>query len=153
MLLARLLEASPNATGVLFDRPEVVAEAGPALEARGLSARVELVAGDFFEDVPAGGDLYVLKHILHDWDDARALRIIRSCHRAGSPGSTLLVVERLLGRHADPMAHVADLLMLVMFGGRERSAAEYQALLDAGGYRLERVVPLSMFGLLEARRT
>jgi predicted O-methyltransferase YrrM len=152
VLLAGLLQANPRARGVLLDLPEVVDGAHEALAERGLAGRVEVVAGDFREEVPPDGDLYVLKHILHDWDDEQAARILRSCHRAGRPGSTLLVIERLLGPGADPLAHVADLLMLVMFAGRERTREEFEALLDAGGYRLERVVRLPMFSVLEARR-
>jgi hypothetical protein len=152
VLLARLLREAPSARGVLFDRADVVSGAGPVLAGRGVAGRVEIVAGDFFESVPAGGDLYLLKHILHDWDDERALRILHTCAAAAPPGSTLLVVERLLGSGADANAYVADLLMFVMFGGRERTEAEYEALLAAAGYRLERVTRLSMFGLLEARR-
>ncbi|HSH58787.1 MAG TPA: methyltransferase [Acidimicrobiales bacterium] len=150
ILLARLLEASPHATGVLFDLPEIVAEANQHLRRHGVDDRVETVAGDFFSEVPSGGDLYLLKHILHDWDDRRAARILERCHAAGGAGHTLIVVERLLGPSADPVAHVADVLMLAMFGGRERTQAEYESLLEDGGYRLARVVPLSMFALLEA---
>lgn len=152
VVLARLLEANPSAEGVLFDLPEVLEGARAAIEARGLADRVELRSGDFFEEVPAGGDLYVLKHILHDWDDEHAANILRSCHRASRPGSTVVLVERLLGPESSPVDYVADLLMLVMFGGKERSQPEFEELLAAGGYRLERVVPLSLFALLEARR-
>ena len=152
VLLARLLEENPRAGGVLFDLPEVLEGARSALEARGLAPRVELRAGSFFEEVPAGGDLYVLKHILHDWDDERAAAVLRACHRASVPGTTLLVVDRVLGPASHAVDYVADLLMLVMFGGKERSRSELEELLAAGGYRLERVVPLSLFALLEARR-
>jgi hypothetical protein len=152
VLLARLLEANPAAQGVLFDLPEVLEGARAAVGARGLAGRVELRAGSFFEEVPAGGDLYLLKHILHDWDDQGAQRILEVCHRAAPPGSTLVVVERVLGPGSSPVDYVADLLMLVMFGGKERSEDEYEALLERTGYRLDRVVPLSMFALLEARR-
>lgn len=151
ILLGRLLEANPRATGVLFDLPELVSEADQHLEQRGLANRVQMVGGDFFSEVPPGGDLYLLKHILHDWDDQHAARILERCHVAGGPGSILLVVERLLGPDSDPVAHVADILMLAMFGGRERTEREYESLLKGAGYRLERVVPLSMFALLEAR--
>lgn len=152
VLLASLLQANPAAQGVLFDLPEVLEGARAAVEARGLAGRVELHAGSFFEEVPAGGDLYLLKHILHDWDDEGAERILRVCHRAAPPGSTFVVVERVLGPGSSPVDYVADLLMLVMFGGKERSEAEYEALLERTGYHLERVVPLSMFALLQARR-
>ncbi len=110
-----------------------------------------MVGGDFFSEVPPGGDLYLLKHILHDWDDQHAARILERCHAAGGTGSTVLVVERLLGPDSDPVADVADVLMLAMFGGRERTEREYESLLEGAGYRLERVIPLSMFALLEAR--
>jgi hypothetical protein len=153
VLLARLLEENDRAQGVLFDRPEVLEGARAALEASGLADRVELVGGDFFTEVPEGGDLYLLKHIVHDWDDERATRILRNCHLAGGPGSRLVLVERVLGPTSSAVDYVADLLMLVMFGGKERSRAEFDALLAAGGYRLERVVPLSMFALLEATPT
>ncbi|HEX2064598.1 MAG TPA: methyltransferase [Acidimicrobiales bacterium] len=152
VLLAALLRANPDATGVLFDRPEVVTGARDALARRGLTERVELVEGDFFEEVPSGGDLYLLKHILHDWDDERAGRILERCHEAAPPGATLLVVERLLGPGADAVAALADLLMMVLFGGRERTADEYRRLLAGAGWKVQRVVPLSMFGLVEATR-
>ncbi len=152
VLLARLLEENLPAAGVLFDLPEVLDGARSAIEARGLGHRVELRGGSFFEEVPEGGDLYVLKHILHDWDDERAAAILRTCHRASEPGTTLLVVERVLGPESHAVDYVADLLMLVMFGGKERSRSELDDLLARGGYRLERVVPLSLFALLEARR-
>ncbi|HEX2063458.1 MAG TPA: methyltransferase, partial [Acidimicrobiales bacterium] len=123
-----------------------------ALAVQGLADRVELVEGDFFEEVPSGGDLYLLKHILHDWDDETASRILDRCHEAAPPGATLLVVERLLGPDADAVAALADLLMLVLFGGRERTADEYRRLLAGAGWEVQRVVPLSMFGLVEATR-
>ena len=150
ILLARLLEANPRARGVLFDLPELVSEADRHLRRRGLADRVEIVGGDFFSDVPPGGDLYLLKHILHDWDDQHAARILERCRAAGGEGSVLLLVERLLGPGSDSVAYIADMLMLTMFGGRERTEREYQSLLEGAGYRLERVVPLSMFALLEA---
>lgn len=109
-----------------------------------------MVGGDFFSDVPPGGDLYVLKHILHDWDDQHAAGILKRCRVAGGAGSVLLVVERLLGPDSDPVAQIADILMLAMLGGRERTEGEYESLLAGAGYRLQRVVPLSMFALLEA---
>lgn len=152
VLLARILEQNPDASGVLFDRPEVVELARASLAEREVASRIELRGGDFFEAVPAGGDLYLLKHILHDWDDEHAAAILHTCHRAGRAGSTLLLVERVLGPDSGAVDLVADLLMHVMFAGKERSEREFEALLDGAGYRLERIVPMPMFSLLEARR-
>lgn len=158
VLLAGLLAAAPQATGVLFDRPEVIAEARPVITSRGLAGRVELVGGDFFTEVAPGGDLYVLKSVLHDWDDAHALQILINCHRAAQPGSTLLVVEGVLptGPQPSPL-HLLDLHMLVQVDGRERTREQHQALLEAAGYRLERVIPprsgaYPPWSLLEAHR-
>ena len=151
-LLAGLLDSNPAATGVLFDQPDAAAGGREVLDGRGLTGRVEATGGDFFTDVPSGGDLYVLKAILHDWDDEHSLRILRNCHRAAAPGSTLLVIERVVGAGADPSIHLVDLLMLTMLGGRERSRAEFEALLDTAGFHLERITPTPRFGLIEARR-
>lgn len=157
-LLAGLLETAPQATGVLFDRPEVIDEARLMITTRGLATRVELIGGDFFTEIPAGGDLYVLKSVLHDWDDAHCLRILTNCHRAARPGSTLLVVEGLVPTEPQPSPlHLVNLLMLIQLGGRERTREQHQALLEAAGYRLERVIPprpgaYSWCGMLEARR-
>ncbi|MBV8995967.1 MAG: methyltransferase [Pseudonocardiales bacterium] len=158
-LLVDLLKAAPQATGVLFDRPEVIAEARPAITACGLAERVELVGGDFLTEVPPGGDLYVLKSVLHNWDDAHALRILANCHRAARPGSTLLVVEGVVPTEPEPSPlHLFNLFMLVLVGGRERTREQHQTLLETVGYRLERVLPapagaFSRVSLLEAHRS
>jgi hypothetical protein len=153
-LLAALLRANPAAKGVLFDRPNVIAEARQAIHARGLTERVELVGGDFFEEVPAGADLYLLKWILHDWDDAQSRAILRNIHRVAAAHSKLLIVERLLPSAPEPsLVHLMDLNMLVLAGGRERSREEFETLLSSAGYRLERVMPLPHFlNLIEAIR-
>jgi SAM-dependent methyltransferase len=157
-LLAKLLEAAPQATGVLFDRPELIAKARPVITARGLATRVELVGGDFHSEVPPGGDLYVLKSILHNWDDAHAARILANCHRAARPGSTLLLVESVLPTEPEPSpVYLRDLLMLIQTGGRERTREQYHTLLEAAGYQLAQVIPLRPeahhpWSLLEAHR-
>lgn len=102
LLLTGLLATAPAGTGVLFDLPAVIAGAHEALAATGQGDRVELVGGDFFEEVPAGGDLYLLKSVLHDWDDERALRILRNIHRAAAPDAKLAVIEGLLPSHPAP---------------------------------------------------
>ena len=158
VLLAALLAAAPRATGVLFDRPEVIAEARRGISARGLAQRVELVGGDFFTEVPPGGDLYVLKSVLHNWDDEQALQILTSAHRAAEPGSTLLVIEGVLPSEPEPSPlHLINLLMLVQLGGCTRTREQWQALLEAAGYRLDQVIPplpgeYLHWSLLEAHR-
>ena len=152
VLLGHILGAHPAMGGVLFDLPHVVAEAAPVLRAAGVAERCEVVAGDFFQGVPAGGDGYVLKGILHDWDDAAAVAILRACHRAIAPGGTLLVIERLVAppnEGAD--AKFSDLNMLVMPGGRERTQDEFEALLAASGFGLSQVVATgTRMSMLEA---
>lgn len=158
VLLAALLAAAPQATGVLFDRPEVIATARPVIIAQGLAERMELIGGDFFAEVPPGGDLYLIKSVLHNWDDDRARRILANCHRAAEPGSILLVIESICADREPSPLHLINLAGLVS-GGRERTREQHQALLEAAGYRLERVIPLltptsSYFelSLLEAHR-
>jgi hypothetical protein len=154
VLLSRMLRSAPAVRGVLFDLPDVIDEARELLWRPELAGRVELVAGDFFQSVPEGGDLYVLKHVLHDWDDERATQILTNCHRAARPDSVLLVVETLLpGGPGPARIHLLDVHMLV-HGGRERSRDEYDVLLRASGYRLERIIPTPVGeSLLEVRRT
>lgn len=151
-LLAAVLAEHPQARGVLFDLPEVVAAAQPSLAARGLGERVTTVGGDFLKAVPAGGDVYLLKHILHDWDDARAVAILGNIRAAMKPTSRLLIVELALPESAEPSpAHFMDLNMLVMLDGRERTPSEYAALLAQAGLRLTRFSPTaSPVGLAEA---
>ena len=152
-LLAELLQRYPEVRGVLFEQEHVLAGAPELLAASGVDARVQLVAGDFFAEVPAGGDAYLLKSVVHDWDDERAIQVLATCRRAMGADSTLLLVERLLAGPDDGfLAAFSDLNMMVMPGGRERTEAEYVTLLDRAGLRLTRVVPTAgAFALLEAR--
>ncbi len=134
--LAAILAKHAAMRGVLFDQPHVVSGAGSLLEAAGVADRCEVVGGSFFDAVPRGGDAYVLKAILHDWEDADCVRILRTCRRAMADGATLLVVERELGPpNEHPDSKFSDLNMLVAPGGRERSPEEYAALLEAAGFR------------------
>lgn len=140
-LIASILSAYPSAQGVVFDLPEAVGDAGPRLEAAGLTARCQLRAGSFFDAVPPGGDAYLLSRILHDWDDDHAARILRSTRRAMTARATLLVIERIVSPESPSLeATLSDLNMLLMNGGCERTSAEYEALLAAGGFSLARVV-------------
>jgi hypothetical protein len=153
-LLAAILLANPGLRGVLFDRPQVVAEAGHQLETAGLGGRCEVVGGDFFESVPAGGDAYILKRVLHDWDDERASAILRTCHRAMADGGRLLVVELVLPPGNEPsLGKLFDLLMLVDLGGRERTEADYRALLAGAGFELTAITPTrSLVSVVEGMR-
>ena len=139
--LAALLAAHPAMRGVLFDQPHVVAGAPSVLHSAGVDERCDVVAGSFFDTVPAGGDAYVLKAIIHDWDDEDDLRILRRCREAIGPEGTLLVVERELGAPNESAdAKFSDLNMMVGPGGRERTREEYAALFEASGFALERSV-------------
>jgi hypothetical protein len=154
VLLRGFLSRLPNARGILFDRPEIADVAKNAIAASGFAERVDVVGGDFFADVPAGGDLYLLKHVLHDWPDDKCDQILRNIHRAAAPGSRLLVIEMLLPDGPGPSpVPLMDINMLVMVGGRERTAAEYAEMLGHCGYAVERIVPTpGVFHVIEARR-
>jgi hypothetical protein len=131
-----------HARGVLFDLPHVIAAAREMIEGAGLANRCELLAGDFFERVPAGGDLYLLKRVVHDWDDQRASAILRICRAAMGEQSRLLVIEHVLPPgNAPSWGKLLDLQMRVLTpGGRERDEARFRALLTSAGLRLERVI-------------
>ncbi len=141
-LLAAILTKHPSMRGVLFDQPQVVAGAEQVLRDAGVADRCQVVGGDFFEAVPDGGDAYVLKSILHDWEDEQARAIVRTCRRAVGPNGKLLVIEREISPpNEGPRAKFLDLQMMVGAGGRERTHEEWAALFAAGGFRLERVTP------------
>lgn len=144
--LAAILEANPHTSGVLFDLPHVIEGARSLLEAEGVAARCELVGGDFFQSVPAGGDAYILKTVIHDWDDDHSITILKNCYRAMANSGRLLLVERVMPARMEQSASFqlvarGDLQMLVMAGGRDRTEAEFRALLDAAGFMLTNIVP------------
>jgi hypothetical protein len=151
-LLVALLVEHPAMRGVLFDQPHVLAGAQDVLRSAAVADRCDLVGGSFFDGVPGGGDAYVLKSILHDWDDGEAATILRRCRAAMSASAVVLVVERVLGpANEGPDAKFSDLAMLVTQGGRERGVDEFGALFAAAGLRLERAVAsASPFYVLEA---
>lgn len=143
-LLATILRNNPGTRGILFEQPHVIASAEEELVAAGVADRCTFVGGDFFVEVPAGGDAYVLSQILHDWDDERCVAILGQCRRAMPDHGKLLVVELVLPPGDDPfLGKWLDLHMLVLLGGRERTATEYDALFRAAGFKLARVVPTS----------
>jgi len=154
-LLGQILEATPTAHGVLFDRPAAVAGAIEHLGRVAEAGSWQAIDGDFFDCVPPGGDLYILSRVLHDWNDEDATAILVRCRQAMNSTSTLIVIEAPLPRRAidQPAAIRMDLHMLALFeGGRERTITEYGELLQAAGLRLLRTIPVqdSGIGIIEA---
>ena len=136
-MLAAILSGHTGPRGVLFDRPHVVRDAPALLQARGVEARVTIEAGDFFETVPAGGDAYLLSHIIHDWNEDQCLSILGHCRKVIKPDGRLLIVEMVLPAGDTPHpGKMLDMVMLVVPGGQERTEAEYAALLGKAGFRL-----------------
>jgi orsellinic acid C2-O-methyltransferase len=145
-LLLGLLKANPHLRGIVFDQPEAAARTRAQIAETGMTDRCEALGGDFFKDVPGGGDAYVLKHVIHDWDDGRAITILANCRRAMRADGTLLIVEGVYPSRIDQSlasrgAAANDVNMLVNTGGRQRSEAEFRSLYDAAGFTLRRLVP------------
>ena len=148
-----VLQRETSARGILFDRQEVIDGAAANVTAAGMVDRVERVAGDFFKSVPAGGDVYLLKHILHDWNDEECITILKNVRTAMAPGARVVVVEMLINDQ-DPhsLAPLLDLDMLVMVSGKERTADEFAALFVKAGLKLSGVTPThSPVAVIEAR--
>ncbi|MBA2731981.1 MAG: methyltransferase [Acidobacteria bacterium] len=154
LLLAGILKANPQTQGVLFDLPFVIEGAGELLAKEGVSDRVELAPGDFFESIPAGADAYMMKHIIHDWDNEHSIKILQNVRSAMNENGKILIIEMVVPEGNEPSpAKALDLLMLVMEGGRERTRDEYQRLLEASGLRLSRIVPTkSPYSVIECER-
>ena len=150
-MICQLLAGGPDRRGIVFDRPEIVPMARKVLAGHGLADRVDIQAGDFFESVPKA-DVYVLSYIFHDWDDASCLRILRVIQNTAPPGARLVIVESVIPPGDAPHpAKLIDLTMLAMTTGRERTAGEYEALLTAAGYTMDRIVSSpSPFSFIEA---
>lgn len=148
-LLRQLLAANPGMRGVLFDRPGVAADGLSRIAAAGLGDRCEAVEGDFFDEVPEGGDAYILRGVVHNWDDERARVILTNCATAMTPDSRLLLVETVVPDTVDqsPAASAAtgvDVNMMVMLGGRERTWQEFGDLFDAAGLTLTKITPIGI---------
>jgi hypothetical protein len=152
-ILTAVLEANPSMRGVLFDLEHVIAGAHERIASLGLSDRCATVAGDFFKAVPQGGDAYILKNIIHDWDDDRAAQILRNIGAVLPAGGRVLLVESVIYPGNEPsLGKIMDLEMLAMAGGRERTEEEFRALFDRAGFRLTRIVPTkSPLSVIEAR--
>jgi hypothetical protein len=144
-LISAIMQSYPHLEGILFDLPEVIANVS-------VDNKIRPIAGNFFESVPSGGDVYLMRWIVHDWDDEKSSLILKNCHRAMPDRSKLLLVESIIppGNEPDP-AKFIDIIMLLMAGGRERTEEEYRSLLRSNGFELTRVIPTpSIFNILEA---
>ncbi len=149
-ILSSQLGSYNQVSGVLFDQESAIraAESGRG----GSLSRCELVAGDFFDRVPSGGDTYILKRVLLDWTDKEAIKILENCRKAADGDARLLIIEPLIGsRNEQTPAHLYDITFLVLLTGRVRSVDEYSALLSRAGFRLEKIIPTdSDVSILEA---
>jgi hypothetical protein len=145
-ILTGILSATPGPNGIVFDQPATAAKAREKILAAGLASRCQAVGGNFFTAVPEGADAYVLKHVIHDWEDEKAIAILRNCRRAMAGDGTLLILEGVYPPRVDRSlesrgAAMNDVNMLVCTGGRQRSEAEFRALYEAAGLSLTRIVP------------
>jgi hypothetical protein len=144
-LITGILKKNPNLNGVVFDSPEVIGGTGEKIASAGLSDRCKTVGGDFFQSVPAGGDAYILKWIIHDWDDEKSIRILKNCRQHMSADSRLIVVDAVVPETNKPdFSKFFDLNMLVMTGGKERTEAEFRQLFQSAGFKLLRVIPTDL---------
>jgi hypothetical protein len=153
-LLATILQAHPHVTGVVFERPDVLAGTRDYLAAASLSDRCDVVGGDMFVAVPVGGDTYVLSHMLHNWDDTHCVQLLQNCRAAMAPEGRIVIFERCMPERVTrpDWAFEADVSMLVLTGGRQRTEAQYRALLATAGLELTRVVPTaSVRSVFEAK--
>ncbi|MEV5278059.1 methyltransferase [Streptomyces sp. NPDC051994] len=149
-LLRAVLTREPALTGVLFDQPDTVAD--HVLDSKEIRGRWRVESGDFFSAVPRGGDVYLLKHILHDWDDDGCVRILEAIRRSATLGTKLLVIDAVLPEGSAPHPAVAlEIIMMILVRGRERTATEFERLLSRTGFRLNRIVPTpSLPSVIEA---
>jgi len=152
-VLTSILQKYPSMRGVLFDIEHVLAGARAAIDSLGLSDRCRAVSGDFFKAVPAGGDAYIMKHIIHDWDDERAATILKNIRSAMNPGGRLILLESVVAPGNQPdFAKLIDLEMLLMPGGRERTEQEFRDLFARAGFELIRITPTkSPLSVIEGR--
>jgi len=152
--LINTLQKHPEMKGILFDLPQVVERAQPHIEAAGLLDRCELTGGNFFESIPADADAWFMRHIIHDWNDEKSLTILRNCHAAMPENGKLLIVESVIPEGNDPFpGKFLDLVMLMIPGGKERTAEEYRFLFAEAGFELTRIIPTeSELSILECSR-
>ncbi len=141
-LMTEILIANPLMKGFVADIPSVIQKARKAIQSRGLEDRCEVVECDFFKEIPAGSDGYLMSHILHDWPSDKCKIILENCHQAMKPESKLLIVEMVVPPGNQPsIAKLLDLEMLVTTGGRERTEKEFKTLLESSGFKLLQTIP------------
>ncbi|QDT29193.1 methyltransferase [Gimesia panareensis] len=142
--LTGILQANPDLHGQLFDLPHVVERAQPQIEQAGLEDRCDLVGGDFFTSIPRGPDAILMRHIIHDWNDEKSLNILRNCHAALPDQGKLLILESVIQPGNAPFwGKFVDLIMLLVTGGKERTAEDFRSLFDRAGFEMTRVIPTS----------
>jgi len=154
-LLASILAKYGNLKGVLYDMPDIVAQAEKLLSEHGVTNRCATVGGDFFKSVPTGGDAYIMKHIIHDWNDAQCVALLQNCRKAMTDNGKILVVEMIVPKGNEPSpAKFLDLQMLQYLPGCERTEEEYGELFDKAGLELTRIIPtMSPFSIIEGVRS
>jgi hypothetical protein len=141
-LLTTVLKKHPSLRGMLYDLPGVAERAKANFAAAGLADRCQVIGGSFFESVPGGADAYLMRHIIHDWDDEKATQILKNIRQAMTDGGRLLVVEGVIAPGNDPaFGKMLDLTMLTIPGGKERTEEEYRKLFEDSGFHLTRIVP------------
>jgi cyclopropane fatty-acyl-phospholipid synthase-like methyltransferase len=150
-LITSILQKNHAMTGILFDSPQVIEGAAGKIQSANVADRCELVGGDFFQSVPSGADTIILKWIIHDWNDEQSVAILKNCHRALPENGKLILVEAVVPETSEPhFSKFIDLNMLIMTGGRERTAAEFRKLYEDSGFKLTQIVPTeSPFSVIE----
>ena len=149
-LISAILQKHPRMQGTLFDMPEVVQGAYGIIEAEGLAERCEVVGGSFFDEVPSGGEAYILQAVIHDWDDERSLTILKNCRRAIGNNGKLIPVDAIIPPGNEPSRTMQDINMMVLVGGLERTETEFRQLLDAAGFKLANIIPIQPRSIIEA---
>ena len=140
-LISAVLNKNTGVKGILFDLPEVISRSGDSISARGLKDRCQLKTGNFFESVAKGGDAYIMRHILHDWSDADAITILSNCKKAMNPGGKILVVEAVIQKGNEPSPFKWLDLTMLMIGGKERTAKQFEQIFSKAELKVNRIVP------------
>jgi hypothetical protein len=155
LFLAAVLGQAAQSRGVVFDLPNVLETSGDVIVDHFLEGRMEIQAGDFFESVPAGGDLYMLKSVLHDWDDASAVKILQNVHRVMEKHSRLLIIEAVLDEeNQSSFGKMTDILMMAAVGGQERTHRQWEVLLQSAGFSIRKIhSTITPHSLIEVEKT